>query len=109
MQFEKIFEVKNGLWLTNSSGTTETQRSVSYYRVPSFNCDPTNLEKLGDVIPAGKGMIDVQLLVVDRENRTSICNVGEPGEIYIRVSSGKYRLSFPDSKLSRRAGLPRNI
>lgn len=40
---------------------------------------------MGNVIPAGRGMKDVQLLVVDRENRNRICGVGEIGEIYVRA------------------------
>ena len=73
------------LWLSNDSGTTETQRSVSYFRIPSILNNPTYLEKLGDVVPAGKGMKDVQLLVVNRQNKSKICDIGESGEIYVRV------------------------
>ncbi len=40
---------------------------------------------MGDVIPAGKGMKDVQLLIVDRENRNRLCEIGEVGEIYVRA------------------------
>lgn len=44
---------------------------------------------MGDVIPAGQGMKDVQLLVVDRESlakeKPRLCNVGEQGEIYVRA------------------------
>lgn len=41
---------------------------------------------MGNVIPAGTGMKDVQILVVDRENRDRICDVGEIGEIYVRAA-----------------------
>ena len=34
-------------------GTTETQRAVSYYEIPSRLEDPGYLDKMGDVIPAG--------------------------------------------------------
>ncbi|KAK5159702.1 large subunit of alpha-aminoadipate reductase [Oleoguttula sp. CCFEE 6159] len=71
--------------IVNMYGTTETQRAVSYYEIPSKNQNPTFLDGMGEVIPAGKGMQDVQLLVVDRENRDRICNVGEVGEIYVRA------------------------
>lgn len=64
---------------------TETQRAVSYFEIPSRNTDPQYLENMGNVIPAGRGMKDVQLLVVDRENRNRICGVGEIGEIYVRA------------------------
>ena len=70
-------------------GTTETQRAVSYYEIPSRSEDPAYLDQMGDVIPAGRGMKDVQLLIVDRaslEAKTMrMCNVGESGEIYVRA------------------------
>ena len=66
-------------------GTTETQRSVSYFEIPSKASDPEYLDKMGNIIPAGKGMKDVQLVIVDRENRNRICDVGEIGEIYVRA------------------------
>lgn len=70
----------------NMFGTTETQRAVSYYAVSSRNSDPGHLDRLPDVIPAGRGMNRVQLLVVDRTNRNRICAVNEPGEIYVRAA-----------------------
>ena len=66
-------------------GTTETQRAVSYFEVKSKNDDPNFLKKLKDVMPAGKGMLNVQLLVVNRNDRTQICGIGEIGEIYVRA------------------------
>jgi L-aminoadipate-semialdehyde dehydrogenase len=71
--------------IKNMYGTTETQRAVSYYEIPSLNDDATYLEEMGDVIPAGKGMQDVQLLVVDREKKERQCKIGEIGEIYVRA------------------------
>lgn len=72
--------------IVNMYGTTETQRAVSYFKIPSRASDPELLEKMDNVIPAGKGMKDVQLLIVDRQNRNRICNVGEIGEIYVRAA-----------------------
>ena len=74
------------VFIVNMYGTTETQRAVSYYEIPSRSSDPDYLEKMGNVIPAGKGMKDVQLLIVDRENQDRICSVGEIGEIYVRAA-----------------------
>ena len=72
--------------IVNMYGTTETQRAVSYFEIPSFNDDSTYLENMKDVIPAGKGMSeDVQLLVVNRADPTKLCGVGEVGEIYVRA------------------------
>lgn len=70
--------------IINMYGTTETQRAVSYFAIPSVNSDPTFLSTQKDLIPAGQGMIDVQLLVVNRTDRNVPCAVGEMGEIYVR-------------------------
>ncbi|KAI7871204.1 L-aminoadipate-semialdehyde dehydrogenase [Spinellus fusiger] len=69
----------------NMYGTTETQRSVSYFVVPSRTSHPSFLPNQKEIIPAGKGMVDVQLLVVNRQDRTKLCGVGEIGEIYVRA------------------------
>lgn len=70
--------------IINMYGTTETQRAVSYFAVPSVNQDSTFLSSQKDLIPAGQGMIDVQLLVVNRTDRNVPCAIGEMGEIYVR-------------------------
>ncbi|OWP02426.1 L-aminoadipate-semialdehyde dehydrogenase large subunit [Marssonina coronariae] len=74
------------VFIVNMYGTTETQRAVSYFEIPSRASDPEYLEKMSNVIPAGKGMKDVQLLIVDREDRNRICDIGEIGEIYVRAA-----------------------
>jgi L-aminoadipate-semialdehyde dehydrogenase len=65
-------------------GTTETSRSVSYYHIKSHAEDPNALDKFGDIVPAGKGIENVQLLVVNREDPTKLCGIGEVGEIMLR-------------------------
>jgi L-2-aminoadipate reductase len=69
----------------NLYGTTETQRSVSFFEIPSKAQDPMFLDSLPDVIPVGQGMLNVQLLVVDCEDRTRLCQVGEQGELFVRA------------------------
>ncbi|PWW72461.1 large subunit of L-aminoadipate-semialdehyde dehydrogenase [Tuber magnatum] len=59
--------------VVNMYGTTETQRAVSYFQVPSLNENATFAQTQKDVIAAGRGMLDVQLLVVNRHNREQIC------------------------------------
>ncbi|MCJ1474300.1 large subunit of alpha-aminoadipate reductase [Lambiella insularis] len=71
--------------IVNMYGTTETQRAVSYYELPSKSQDPAYLESMGDIIPAGRGMHDVQLLVIDRSDKSRLCGVGEVGEIFVRA------------------------
>lgn len=72
--------------IVNMWGTTETQRSVSYYEIPSRNEREEFLDGMKDVIPAGRGMYNVQMLVLNRFDRTKMCAVGEIGEIYLRAS-----------------------
>ncbi|RBR03955.1 uncharacterized protein FIESC28_11656 [Fusarium coffeatum] len=72
--------------IVNMYGTTETQRAVSYFEIPSHSKDPNALDSLGNTVPAGKGMQNVQLLVIDRQDRNKICGVGEVGEIYVRAA-----------------------
>lgn len=76
---------------------------MSYHALPPLSADPGFMSTQKEVIPAGKGMKDVQLLVVNRlvfsdsqkifilssfycfRNDKSIpCAVGEAGEIYVR-------------------------
>lgn len=70
--------------IVNMYGTTETQRAVSYFALPPVADDATFLATQKDVLPAGQGMVDVQLLVVNRHDRGVPCAVGEVGEIYVR-------------------------
>lgn len=73
------------VFIVNMYGTTETQRAVSYYEIPSFREREGFLDTVKDVIPAGKGMHNVQMLVVNRFERSKLCAVGEIGEIYVRA------------------------
>ncbi|KAL8821243.1 MAG: hypothetical protein Q9223_000668 [Gallowayella weberi] len=81
----RLQELAPNVSIVNMFGTTETQRSVSFYQIPAKNTDPTFLENMTEVIPAGRGMHDVQLLVVNREDRNKQCETGEIGEIYVRA------------------------
>lgn len=71
--------------IVNMYGTTETQRAVSYYEIPSYSSQEGFLDTMKDVIPAGRGMVDVQMLVVNRFDPSRICAIGEVGEIYVRA------------------------
>ena len=72
--------------IVNMYGTTETQRAVSYFEVPSQARDPSFLDQMKEVVPAGTGMYNVQLLVINREDKKKLCTVGEVGEIYVRAA-----------------------
>lgn len=83
--------------IVNMYGTTETQRAVSYFRVPSYNDDSSFLQSQKDIMPAGKGMLDVQLLIVNRNDRSKVCGIGEVGEIYVRAGGlAEHYLRLPD-------------
>ena len=69
----------------NLYGTTETQRAVSFFEVPSKARKPEFLDQMPDVIPVGQGMLDVQLLVVNIEDRTKLCEIGDQGELFLRA------------------------
>ncbi|QPG75715.1 hypothetical protein FOA43_003074 [Brettanomyces nanus] len=73
-------------YIVNMYGTTETQRAVSYFEITSRAKDRYFLETQKDIMPAGKGMDNVQLLVVNRHDTLQTCGVGEVGEIYVRAA-----------------------
>ncbi|HEY1404484.1 MAG TPA: amino acid adenylation domain-containing protein, partial [Pyrinomonadaceae bacterium] len=71
----------------NYYGSTETQRAVSYYRVADEAEDsgdsPAEARgRVKEILPLGKGIEDVQLLVLNRAGQ--LAGVGESGEIYLR-------------------------
>lgn len=82
----RLQTLAENVYIVNMYGTTETQRAVSYFEIASRASDPNYLKNLKDVMPAGTGMYNVQLLVVNRQDRSQTCGVGEIGEIYVRAA-----------------------
>ena len=82
---KKLRELAPNTAIVNLYGSTESQRAVSFFRLPSRTKAPEFLDSVPDIIPIGKGMLDVQLLVVNRDDRTRLCGVGEQGELFIRA------------------------
>ncbi|CAH7672621.1 hypothetical protein BY996DRAFT_4583714 [Phakopsora pachyrhizi] len=82
----RLQQLASNVDIVNMFGTTETQRAVSYYLIPALSKDPIYLDTKKEIIPAGKGMKDVQLLIVNRVDKSLQCGVGELGEIYVRSS-----------------------
>jgi natural product biosynthesis luciferase-like monooxygenase protein/amino acid adenylation domain-containing protein len=67
----------------NYYGSAETQRAVSYFRVPDEPATDADSEMRSKMIlPLGKGIEDVQLLVLNSAGR--LAGIGEMGEIYVR-------------------------
>lgn len=93
----RLQTLAENVFIVNMYGTTETQRAVSYFEIESRSSNPGYLRNMKDVMPAGTGMYNVQLLVVNRNDRSQTCGVGEIGEIYVRAAglSEGYR-GLPD-------------
>jgi L-2-aminoadipate reductase len=81
----RLQSLASNVRIINMYGTTETQRAVSYFLIPPISSDPVFLSSQKDIVPAGRGMKDVQLLVVNRIDRNTLCGIGEIGEIYVRA------------------------
>lgn len=62
----------------NYYGSTETQRAVSYYEI----APGTKAGSSKEIIPVGRGMPNVQLLLLNKQR--ALAGIGEVGEIYIR-------------------------
>ncbi|KAK9469825.1 hypothetical protein V1512DRAFT_257104 [Lipomyces arxii] len=93
----RLQALAKNVFIVNMYGTTETQRAVSYFEVASNAKDPTFMRSQKDVIVAGKGMLDVQLVVVNRHDRQQTCGIGEVGEIYVRAGGlAEGYLRLPD-------------
>src|SRR4029434_2758121 len=64
----------------NLYGSTETKGAVAHLVVPNTSDEGPTFDK--QVLPLGRGIRDVQLLVLNRQQQ--MCGIGEPGEIYFR-------------------------
>lgn len=93
----RLQSLASNVRIINMYGTTETQRAVSYFPIPAVSTDPVFLNGQKDIIPAGRGMTDVQLLVVNRTDRNTVCGVGEIGELFVRAAGlAEGYLGLPD-------------
>lgn len=66
----------------NLYGSTETQRAVAYFPVPSLQRNEKEFESLKSVIPVGTGMKDVDLILINSAGLQA--GIGELAEIYMR-------------------------
>ena len=87
------------LTCVNYFGTTETQRAVGYYVIPpATNAHPLTEDRGKEVWPLGRGIADVQLLVLNRHQQ--LAGVGESGEICVR--SPHVALGYVDNEVLTR-------
>ncbi|MFN2576061.1 MAG: amino acid adenylation domain-containing protein [Pyrinomonadaceae bacterium] len=76
----RLKQLAPSITCVNLYGATETQRAVGYYIAPGDNDIRTKSSR--QVLPLGKGIADVQLLVLNQALK--VCGIGELGEIYFR-------------------------
>lgn len=74
-------EINNNLTIINSYGATETPQIMGYYQLTKSV--GKNERKIKENVPLGQGIDDVQILVLNRNQR--LAGIGELGEIYIRT------------------------
>src|SRR5437763_1219642 len=70
-----------GVTCINLYGSTETQRSLAFHRVTEEEAGALS-ERGKQVLPLGRGLRDVQLLVINRAG--GLAGIGELGEIAMR-------------------------
>ncbi len=68
--------------VVNYYGSTETQRAVSYFVVREPQAEAARTGSLKEILPLGKGIEDVQLLVLN--SSMQLAGIGETGEVYVR-------------------------
>ncbi len=78
---DRLRELAPNVTCVNFYGSTETQRSVGYFVVPAVE-EGTGADRGKQVLPLGRGVADVQLLVCNRSGAQA--GVGELGEIGVR-------------------------
>jgi amino acid adenylation domain-containing protein len=66
--------------VVNLYGATETVRALGYYLVP----ETPGGERTRQILPLGRGMEDVQLLVLRLGSGLALAGIGEVGEICVR-------------------------
>ena len=80
---ERLRELAPSVACVNLYGSTETQRAVGFHEVPARAPSDRPADERGRrVLPLGRGMEDVQLLVLSRAG--GLCAVGEVGEVCVR-------------------------
>jgi len=103
----RLRKVAPSITCVNFYGSTETQRAVGYFVVPEqdyADADDSSSKTVSrSVIPLGRGMKDVQLLVLSRPGQ--LAGIGEAGEIYIR-SPHLARSYLHNDDLSQQRFLP---
>jgi amino acid adenylation domain-containing protein len=80
LDVDRLHRIAPQAQVVNLYGSTETQRAVAYHAVDE--AVPSDRSDSLSVLPLGRGMKDVQLLVVNSSG--ALAGVGEVGEIQVR-------------------------
>jgi amino acid adenylation domain-containing protein len=80
----RLRQLSPSITTVNYYGSTETQRAVSYFVVsePQGQSEAALTGRLKEILPLGKGIEDVQLLVLNPSMQ--LAGIGEVGEVYVR-------------------------
>ena len=80
----RLYELAPSARCVNYFGTTETQRALSFFEIPrsAISSNGAGMLRAKDTVPLGRGIKDVQLLVLNQAQQ--LAGIGELGEIYIR-------------------------
>lgn len=93
-QVKQLKAIAPNARIINLYGSTETQRAVSYFELPQ------HIDQLSEeVVPLGKGMPGVELIILKRTRQ--LCGYNEIGEIYVRspwISKGYLHASLKDKR-----------
>ncbi|HVR99815.1 MAG TPA: amino acid adenylation domain-containing protein [Thermoanaerobaculia bacterium] len=81
LDVDRIRRIAPRVTVVNLYGSTETQRAVGFHVVAEGGVDEGRARQ---VLPLGRGMRDVQLLVVSGTDAPTLAGVGEVGEIWVR-------------------------
>jgi amino acid adenylation domain-containing protein len=79
-EVEKIREIAPNAKMGSFYGATETQRAVGYFEISEDL--PMNKDETKRAIPLGRGIKDVQLLLLNSSGQ--LAGVGELAELYVR-------------------------
>jgi amino acid adenylation domain-containing protein len=84
LDVDRLRRLAPGVTCVNLYGSTETQRAVGYHVVDA-GAGPA-AQRARQVLPLGRGMGDVQILVVNTtvKNAERLAGIGEVGEIWMR-------------------------
>jgi amino acid adenylation domain-containing protein len=78
----RLRKLAPSLTCVNLYGATETQRAVGYFIVPGPAEATAESDREKEVLPLGKGIRDVQLVLLNASRQ--LAGIGEVGEIYFR-------------------------